>query len=438
MKADGFKCTIRPAGCGALNNTPHIDFAVDARMDAPGKVCLFSVHNGDNQIWEFIPSGTPYHYFIKSMCKNLSDSYLCNKSGNDVTYGPGDIGHEWHLINVGKVQNKPTYLLQNTFTGNYLDSGPHNNHCDRGVIYTNQRCGIEQTFFLFDKDERELPEFFGTLRPAGCGAIGGIDHFDFCVDASLTQIGTVCLYLEHNADNQVWDFIPSGEPHTYYIRNMDINFIKRRYLYNSNESNVELKFSDGILGSGYKWILNELGNKNGHNILLIQNCETKRYLDSGPHYNHHNDGTVYTFIRAGDEQTFSVISRGEKATTVPPTLPINVPAPPSPKSQGMILQKNSIVAAIRQSGSCFLGACYIGGLTTYEQCLDCYYWAVNSGKIRGSDCYVNCDKKNLALEISQRYGTEYKDGCSFSNNNRHFWVVRNGVEVYNSAGIGWR
>ena len=48
------------------------------------------------------------------------------------------------------------------------------------------------------------------------------------------------------------------------------------------------------------------------------------------------------------------------------------------------------------------------------------------------------NKDKLALEISKHFGTNFKNGCSFANNSHHFWVVQNGKEIYNSAGIGWR
>ena len=48
------------------------------------------------------------------------------------------------------------------------------------------------------------------------------------------------------------------------------------------------------------------------------------------------------------------------------------------------------------------------------------------------------DSNTLAREISERFGTNFKKGCQYSRNSHHFWVVKNGVEIYNSAGIGWR
>ena len=44
----------------------------------------------------------------------------------------------------------------------------------------------------------------------------------------------------------------------------------------------------------------------------------------------------------------------------------------------------------------------------------------------------------LASEISEKFGTNLKNGCAFRNNSHHFWVEQNGKEIYNSAGIGWR
>ena len=93
---------------------------------------------------------------------------------------------------------------------------------------------------------------------------------------------------------------------------------------------------------------------------------------------------------------------------------------------------------IQKSGCCFLCTCVKGGLTTLGQCMDCFNWGMNSGKLRSSDCYVNCDKEQWAREISQRYGTPYHPEYKFQKNSHHFWLTCNGREIFNSAGIGWR
>ena len=93
---------------------------------------------------------------------------------------------------------------------------------------------------------------------------------------------------------------------------------------------------------------------------------------------------------------------------------------------------------IQKWGCCFLCTCVKGGLTTIAQCMDCFNWGLNSGKLRSSDCYVKCEKENWAREISQRYGTPYHGDYCFHKNHRHFWLTQNGKEIFNSSGIGWR
>ena len=39
--------------------------------------------------------------------------------------------------------------------------------------------------------------------------------------------------------------------------------------------------------------------------------------------------------------------------------------------------------------------------------MDYFNWGMSTGKLRGSDCYVNVNKESWAREISQRYGTQY-------------------------------
>ena len=93
---------------------------------------------------------------------------------------------------------------------------------------------------------------------------------------------------------------------------------------------------------------------------------------------------------------------------------------------------------IRKWGCCFLCTCVKGGLTTEDQCVKCFNWGINSGKLRKSDCYVNCDKEAWAKEIANTYGTTYHSDYTFQKNSHHFWLTQNGVEIFNSAGIGWR
>ena len=71
---------------------------------------------------------------------------------------------------------------------------------------------------------------------------------------------------------------------------------------------------------------------------------------------------------------------------------------------GLLRQTEFPDDRIRKWGCLFLCVCVKGGLTTVSQCMDCFNWGLNSGKLR-RDCFVQCDKENWAREISERYGT---------------------------------
>ena len=93
--------------------------------------------------------------------------------------------------------------------------------------------------------------------------------------------------------------------------------------------------------------------------------------------------------------------------------------------------------SIQKWGCCFLCTCVKGGLTTASQCVDCFNWGKNSGKLRW-DCYINCDKEAWAREISQRYGTPYHGDYIYQKSGRpHFWLTQGGREIFNSMGIGY-
>ena len=85
---------------------------------------------------------------------------------------------------------------------------------------------------------------------------------------------------------------------------------------------------------------------------------------------------------------------------------------------------------IKRWGDCFLCTCIKGGLTTYSQCNDCFNWGMNTGKLRRSDCYIQCNKEEWAREISQKYGTPYHGDYIFQKS-RHFWLTQDGKEIYN-------
>ena len=91
---------------------------------------------------------------------------------------------------------------------------------------------------------------------------------------------------------------------------------------------------------------------------------------------------------------------------------------------------------IQRWGCCFLCVCVKGGLTTYDQCMDCFNWGINTGKLRPMDCWINCNKEEWAREISSRYGTPYHDDYCFQKTG-HFWLTQNGKEIFNPFGLGW-
>ena len=81
--------------------------------------------------------------------------------------------------------------------------------------------------------------------------------------------------------------------------------------------------------------------------------------------------------------------------------------------------------------------------------MDCFDWGIKSGKLE-YDCYVRYNKEQWAKEIAQKYGTQwakeiaqkygtqYHEDYCFQNNKHHFWLTQNGIEIFNSSGIGWR
>ena len=128
-------------------------------------------------------------------------------------------------------------------------------------------------------------------------------------------------------------------------------------------------------------------------------------------------------------------------------VPQNIPGPRpggNPASQGETVipgiprQKQFPDNRIKKEGCCFLCTCVKGGLTTYDQCMDCFNWGMSSGKLRARDCFVSYDKETWAREISQRYGTPYHGDYIFQKSGRpHFWLTQGGREIFNSMGIGY-
>ena len=122
----------------------------------------------------------------------------------------------------------------------------------------------------------------------------------------------------------------------------------------------------------------------------------------------------------------------------PVPIPVPIPVPDPVPVPNLPRQTEFPDNRIKRWGCCFLCTCVKGGLTNFNQCMDCFNWGMNSGKLRSSDCYVSCNKEAWAREISQRFGTPYHGDYVFQKNSHHFWLVQNGVEIFNSMGIGWR
>ena len=126
-------------------------------------------------------------------------------------------------------------------------------------------------------------------------------------------------------------------------------------------------------------------------------------------------------------------------------IPLNIPGPRpgqiDNKSEtgipGIPKQNKFPNDNIKQSGCCFLSTCVKGGLSNMNQCLDCYNWCLQSGKIR-ADCWVSVNKEDLAKQISQKYNTPFHGDYCFQTNDKrsHFWLTQNGKEIFNSNGIG--
>ena len=148
---------------------------------------------------------------------------------------------------------------------------------------------------------------------------------------------------------------------------------------------------------------------------------------------------------SGNKRYVCVIdTNGSKYVDVPPHIgghPPPPPPPPQPQNSptgipGIPKQSQFPDYRIRNWGCCFLCTCVKGGLTNKDQCMDCFNWGLNSGKLRSSDCYVSCNKENWAREISQRYGTPYHGDYCYQKGPNHFWLTQNGREIFNSSGIG--
>ena len=167
-------------------------------------------------------------------------------------------------------------------------------------------------------------------------------------------------------------------------------------------------------------------------------------IHSGEEIIHNEEGYWLKYTGSSGNKRFVIMEDkdGSKYVEVPP----HIPGPRHICGGGCDCQCGRRIPnqtqfpdiRIQRWGCCFLCTCVKGGLTTIDQCMDCFNWGMSSGKLRSSDCYVKCNKETWAREISQRYGTQYHADYTFQKNSHHFWLTSNGVEIYNPLGIGWR
>jgi len=185
------------------------------------------------------------------------------------------------------------------------------------------------------------------------------------------------------------------------------------------------------------------------------NSQKVAYYDAGQTINSadlliENEGRIWLRYTggSGNKRYICAYEGGSVFIDVPGNIPGprpdggHPPPPPPPTGEtgipGIPKQRQFPDRRIQNWGCCFLCTCVKGGLTTFDQCMDCFNWGMSSGKLRSSDCYVNCDKEQWAREISARYGTPYHSDYCFQKNHHHFWLTQGGREIFNSSGLGWR
>lgn len=102
-------------------------------------------------------------------------------------------------------------------------------------------------------------------------------------------------------------------------------------------------------------------------------------------------------------------------------------------------QKNFAQNGIAVSGCLFLALCVKGGCTNQEQCVKAFNWAVSNDFVRGHDAYVNIGRDELAQKISNRFNLPYHSDYSVvkCTKRQHFYLMQNGKEIFNSAGLGF-
>ena len=173
------------------------------------------------------------------------------------------------------------------------------------------------------------------------------------------------------------------------------------------------------------------------------NAETVGNFNSGQIINGEkelilNEGRIWLKYKDESEQIrYVCVIEGNNSLNV--EVPQNIPGPrkinfPIPENSSTNLSEVLRLTKfndprIRNWGDCFLCACVKGGLTTFDQCMDCFNWAMNTGKLRRSDCYINMNKEILAKEISEKYKTKYHEDYKF-NANRSWWLTKNGEVIF--------
>ena len=175
----------------------------------------------------------------------------------------------------------------------------------------------------------------------------------------------------------------------------------------------------------------------------IAKCNTGQIINSGEELIQNEEGIWLRYTGQSGNKRYVMAYNKDNTPYVDVAPHIPGPRPPAvyppPSSTGIPgIPKLSQFPdnRLKHCGDCFLCTCVKGGLTTLEQCMDCFNWGIVTGKL-WHDCYVNCNKEELAKEISSKYDTTYHEDYVFQKSSRsHFWLTQNGKEIFNSYGLG--
>ena len=143
-------------------------------------------------------------------------------------------------------------------------------------------------------------QFTSTIRQDGCS--GRDPHNHLCVDADAGGNGTVNLWDFAQGANQTWDFIPANDGPDVYFIGSEAKFLNGGNAFLTSYPDGRLRYEPFRRAKEQEWHFVELRPRHW----LIQNVGTGRYLDSGPHGNHRNGGNVYTNVRCGAEQEWTL------------------------------------------------------------------------------------------------------------------------------------